>query len=282
MSKKLQNIHLAIIPMMFLITIIFSVVMFIVKKDSQNWYSLFGQCVLVAVYIFANLGFKRLLKNRTLAIVLANVIFQLLLFAHIVLYIFTEILLQAINFEYVEYLCYGYVFISFVAIVIMLYDLVACVTQDNLFKNEINLETEKVNKLNKIFLATMPALIAWSLLYSLIMLSFDIMHIVFNGLALVLLIAIWIGMNTLVGKHLKNKRLALIISQIIVQVILWVFIICNIVLALLPLSNAYTTAIISYSYQCISLFMISIFTLVAMFLQLKIQNIPTNKVALPA
>ena len=64
MSKKLQNIHLIIIPILFLITLIYSIVTLCTKRDSQNWYSFVGQIVLVAVWIFANIVLKKVLKNN--------------------------------------------------------------------------------------------------------------------------------------------------------------------------------------------------------------------------
>lgn len=274
MSKKLQNIHLIIIPILFLITLIYSIVTLCTKRDSQNWYSFVGQIVLVAVWIFANIGLKKVLKNKAVAIILANVIFQLLLAAHIFIYIITEIIRQALYFEFAEYLFYCYIFISFVAMVIMIYDLIKSVTDINIFKNAINIESEKVKKLNKVFLAIIPTLIVWVLLYSLVMLSFDIMYILLNGLALILIIAIWISMNLFLTKHIKNKKLALIISQIIFQVFLWMCVICFIVLT----SLVAEIDIVGCVYLYISFTIISISALVVLMMQLKIQNVSVNNI----
>lgn len=271
-EKKLQNIRLAIIPMLFLITFIYSIVTFFAKRDIQNWYSFLGQIVLAAVWIFANLGSKKVLKNKISAIVSANVIFQALLFAHIVIYIFYVSQMQTNDTEFAEYLVYGFIVIGFAAIIIMICDLVASVTDIDLFRNAIELDAEQVNKLNKIFLAAIPSLIAVILMHSIIIVSINMMYVTLNFLGSILLIAIWVGMNLALGKYLKNKRSALIISQIVFQAVILVFIVCYIVLSVMD-SGIET---IGYVYCFTVLCMISIAALLVSILQLKVKNSAIN------
>lgn len=263
MRYKLKNIHLAIIPALFLITLVCSLVALCTKSDSQNRYGFLGQLVLVAVWIFANLGLKKILRIKVLAIVLANAIFQVLLFAHILIYLFS--VMQATDYNLGEYLACGYIAIGLVATGIMIHDLVESVGHINLLKQEICLEPDEITKLNKIFVAAIPALCVWSLIYSFIMLAFDMMYIVFNGLGLLLLIGIWLGMNFALRKCVNNKKSLLIISHIVFQFFTWAFVVCCIVLTALGLNVSIAGGI----YQCISLCVISLSALVVMRIQLK-------------
>lgn len=268
LNKKLQYIKLFIVPMLFLITLIYSIVTSIVASYSQNWYSFFGQVVLVLVWVFGNISFKKFLKNKVLAIILANVIFQLLLFAHIWIYLFC--VMQASGFDFAGYLAFCFVVIGFVAIIIMLCDLVQCVTPINLFKNTIDLSADKISKLDKIFLAIIPVLLAWTLLFGTISISSDIMYLILNFVASIILIAVWIGVRKLLEKYLKDKKSALLISQIIFQVFMLIYVISSILLMVL----VSPTSIMGSVYQYVSLIFISIIALMTFVLQNKILNTP--------
>lgn len=268
MNKKLQYTKLFIVPMLFLITLIYSIVTSIVASDSQNWYSFFGQVVLVLVWVFGNIGFKKFLKNKVLATILANVIFQLLLFAHIWIYLFC--VMQATGFDFAGYLAFCFVAIGFVAVIILLCDLVQCVTPVNLFKNTIDLDADNTSKLNKIFLAIIPILLAWTLLFGTISISSDIMYLILNFVASIILIAVWIGITKLLEKYLKDKKSVLLISQIIFQVFMLIYVISSILLMVL----VSPTSIMGCVYQYASLIFISIIALIVFVLQNKMLNTP--------
>lgn len=271
MSKKSQIIRLTIIPMMFLITFIYSIIMLCIKSDSQNWYSFLGQLVLVAVWMFAGIGLKKLLRNKILAIVLANIIFQLLLFAHILIYLFS--VMQATYFRFAEYLACGLIVIGFVAMLIMIYDLFGSVTHINLFRDMIDFEEDKVNKLNKILLTVVPILLSQLLWYGFIITSLDGVYITLNCLGIAILIGVWFGANLLLGKYLRNKKAALVISQIIFQAFLLMFAVCFGIVSITVLQIKVAGNI----YQYMSLCIISISAIVILILQLKIKNIPAHE-----
>lgn len=255
--------------MLLLITFIYSIIMLCIKSDSQNWYSLLGQLALAAVWIFVGLGSKKLLRNEIIAIVLANVIFQLLLFAHILIYLFS--VMQATDFRFAGYLACGLIVIGFVAMIIMIYDL--SVTHINLFRDMIDFEEDKVNKLNKILLAVIPILISQLLWYGFIMTSLDGIYITLNCLGIAILIGVWLGANLLLGKYLKNKKAAIVISQIIFQAFLLMFAVCFGIVSITVLQ----IKVVGNIYQYVSLGIISISAIVVLILQLKMQNIQAEK-----
>lgn len=271
MNKKI-NLRLLIVPTSLLITLIYSIVMLCIGSDSQNWYSILGQIVLIMIWIFANLGLKKILKNKELVIILANVIFQFFIFLHILIYLFVTI--ESSDYILVQFLVYVFFVISFVEILVMIYHLIASIAKINLFKDAINIEYENVKKINKMLLLAIPILLVWFFFYSLIMLAFDMMYVALNFFVIAVLIAIWISMSLVLGKHMKNKKLSIKIAQIIFQVFLWAFIICCIVLTI---QMSYLSIAVGV-FHCVSLCIISIISLIVLALQLKVQNSKENNI----